>query len=53
MIERYTRPEMGRIWSDENKFTTWLKVEIAACQAWADLGRIPREDAEKIRRTTT
>ena len=49
MIERYTRPEMARIWSDENKFSQWLRVEIAACEAWAELGRIPREAAEKIR----
>ncbi len=41
MIERYTRPEMGRIWSEENRFRTWLKVEIAACKAWHELGAIP------------
>ncbi|HHE41948.1 MAG TPA: adenylosuccinate lyase [Dehalococcoidia bacterium] len=49
MIERYSRPEMMRIWSDENKFDLWLKVEIAVCEAWADLGRIPPEDLEKVR----
>ncbi len=49
MIERYTRPEMGRIWSQENKLDKWLEVEIAVCQAWADQGVIPREAAEKIR----
>ena len=48
MIERYTRPEMARIWYEENKFSQWLRVEIAACEAWADLGEIPREAAEKI-----
>jgi adenylosuccinate lyase len=50
MIERYSRPEMKRIWSDENKFDLWLKVETAVCEAWCDLGRLPAEDMEKIRR---
>ncbi len=49
MIDRYTRPEMARIWSDENKFGLWLKVELAACEAWADLGQIRRDEIEKIR----
>ncbi|MGQ9572534.1 MAG: adenylosuccinate lyase [Dehalococcoidia bacterium] len=49
MIERYTRPDMGRIWSTSNKLDKWLEVEIAVCQAWADQGVIPREAAEKIR----
>lgn len=49
MIERYTRPEMGAIWTEENKFKAWLEVEILACEAWAELGDIPREDVEKIR----
>src|SRR5690625_2473842 len=49
MIERYTRPEMGKIWSEENKYNAWLEVEIAACEAWAELGEIPKEDAQKIR----
>lgn len=44
MIERYTLPLMGAIWSDKNKFDTWLKVEILACQAQAKLGVIPEED---------
>lgn len=43
MIPRYTRPDMGAIWSDENKFRTWLLVEIAACEAQAELGRVPEE----------
>src|SRR5690606_20775958 len=50
MIERYTRPEMGEIWTEENRFRAWLKVEILACEAWAELGVIPREDVEKIRK---
>lgn len=49
MIDRYTRPEMGSIWTDENRFNAWLEVEILAVEAWAELGVIPREDAEKIR----
>lgn len=50
MIPRYSRPEMARLWTDEAKFQRWLDVEVAACEAWAQLGRIPREAAEKIRR---
>lgn len=49
MIERYTRPEMGNIWTEENKFKAWLEVEILACEAWAELGQIPWEDVRKIR----
>lgn len=49
MIERYTRPEMGAIWTEENKFRAWLEVEIKACEAWAELGVIPKEDVKKIR----
>ncbi|MFC4618990.1 adenylosuccinate lyase [Camelliibacillus cellulosilyticus] len=50
MIERYTRPEMGAIWTEENKYKAWLEVEILACEAWSELGDIPREDVEKIRK---
>ncbi len=49
MIERYSRPQMKKIWSEENKFDQWLKVEIAVCEAWAELGEIPRKDIVKIR----
>jgi adenylosuccinate lyase len=49
MIERYTRPEMGRIWSEEHKFETWLQVEILACEAQRDLGRVPPEAVEIIK----
>ncbi|MBM7094913.1 adenylosuccinate lyase [Bacillus sp. H-16] len=49
MIERYTRPEMGAIWTDENRYQAWLEVEIKACEAWAELGDIPKEDVAKIR----
>jgi adenylosuccinate lyase len=50
MIERYTLPEMGAIWTEENKFKKWLEVEVAVCEALADMGAIPREAVEKIRR---
>ncbi len=49
MIERYTLPEMGRIWSEEAKFQSWLDVEIAACAANAELGRVPAEAMAQIR----
>jgi adenylosuccinate lyase len=49
MIGRYTRPEMGAIWTEENRFKAWLEVEILACEAWAELGDIPKEDVQKIR----
>ena len=49
MIERYTRPEMGAIWTEENKFKAWLEVEILACEAWAEIGDIPQEDVVKLR----
>ncbi|MCP4581359.1 MAG: adenylosuccinate lyase [candidate division Zixibacteria bacterium] len=50
MIPRYTLPEMGQLWSDENKFRTWLDVEIAACEAWAGLGKIPKSAVVEIKR---
>ncbi|MEY9978949.1 adenylosuccinate lyase [Lysinibacillus sp. RC79] len=49
MIERYTRPEMGAIWTEKNKYQAWLEVEILACEAWAEIGDIPKEDVVKIR----
>ncbi len=49
MIPRYSRPEMARVWSDEQKFDTWLRVEIAVCEAWGEQGAIPKEAVEKIR----
>lgn len=49
MIDRYTRPEMKEVWSEQNKYETWLKVEIEASQAWANLGMVPQEDVDKIR----
>ena len=49
MIPRYTRPEMGRIWSDQNKFQQWLEVELAASEALAELGVVPAEAAQLLR----
>jgi len=49
MIDRYTRPEMGRIWSPQNKFEIWMEIELLACEAQAELGVIPAEDARLIR----
>ncbi|NIA28610.1 MAG: adenylosuccinate lyase [Actinobacteria bacterium] len=51
MIYRYTRPEMGAIWTDENKYRTWLKVEIAVCEAQAELGYVPQEAVGNIKNT--
>ncbi len=53
MIERYTRPEMGAIWTEENRFKAWLEVEILACEAWAELGAIPKEDVKALREKAT
>ncbi len=49
MIERYTLPEMGGIWSLENKFQKWLDVEIAVCEVHAEMGTIPADDAREIK----
>jgi adenylosuccinate lyase len=49
MIERYTLPEMGKIWEDEFKYSTWLQIEILACEARAKLGEIPNKDVEVIK----
>jgi adenylosuccinate lyase len=49
MIERYSRPEMTAIWTEENKFKAWLEVEILACEAWAELGVIPKDDVQALR----
>ena len=49
MIERYTLPEMGSLWSEENKFQKWLEVELAVCEVHAELGTIPPEALEQIK----
>src|SRR5437016_5362116 len=48
LIARYTRPQMGRIWSDENKYRMWLTVELAATQTLAENGIVPKAAAEKL-----
>ena len=49
MIQRYSRPEMLRIWSEDAKYQNWLRIEIAVCEAWAKLGRIPVESLANIK----
>ena len=49
MIERYTLPEMGKIWEDKFKFDTWLQIEILACEARAEMGEIPKADVDTIK----
>jgi adenylosuccinate lyase len=49
LIERYTHPEMGRIWSDQRKYETWLQVEVAAAEAMADAGLIPADAARELK----
>ena len=49
MIDRYTLPEMGALWSEETKFQKWLDVEIAVCEVHAEMGTIPREALEQIK----
>ena len=49
MIERYTLPGMGGIWTDENRYRKWLDVELAVCAAWAKLGKIPPKSLKAIR----
>ena len=53
MIERYSRKVMRDVWTEENKFSAYLKVETLACHAWSELGVIPREDVDKIRDNAT
>src|SRR5919202_160235 len=50
MIERYTLPEMGALWSERNRFQKWLAVEVAVCEVHAEMGTIPREAVEEIKR---
>ncbi|WP_338554590.1 adenylosuccinate lyase [Paenibacillus sp. KS-LC4] len=53
MLERYSRPEMRAIWTEENKFQAWLEVELCACEAWSELGIIPKEDVEELRKNAS
>jgi adenylosuccinate lyase len=50
MISRYTRPEMGKLWDIETKYQKWLDVEIAACEAWSELGKIPKDALKAIKK---
>ena len=49
MIPRYTRPRMATIWEAKNRFDTWLRIELLACEAWAELGKVPPEALTVIR----
>src|SRR5205807_4577712 len=49
VIPRYTLPEMAAVWTDERRLSNWLRIEVLACEAWAELGRIPQEDLDAIR----
>ncbi|MEP7078899.1 MAG: hypothetical protein ABI795_07695, partial [Chthoniobacterales bacterium] len=49
VIDRYSRAPMRELWSEQRKLEIWLEIEIAACEAMADLGLIPKEDAAQIR----
>jgi len=53
MIDRYSRPEMAAIWTEQNKFQAWLEVEILSCEAWSELGVIPKEDVALLREKAT
>ena len=52
MIPRYSRPKMAAIWEPANRFAIWLEIEILACEAWAELGEIPREAVAEIKAKT-
>ena len=49
MIERYSRPEMAALWTQENRYRAWLRVELAVCEAWHEQGVIPAADMAEIR----
>src|SRR5438876_6190624 len=49
MIDRYTLPEMGAVWSEQNKFQKWLEVELAVCEVHAEMGTIPRAALNEIK----
>jgi adenylosuccinate lyase len=52
MIDRYSRPQMKKVWSEKNKFDKWLLIEIASCEAWAELGKIPRDAIPKLQKAS-
>ena len=49
MIERYSPPAIQAVWSDQHRYELWLRIEVLACEAWAELGRVPKEALPKIR----
>jgi len=53
MIPRYSRPQMAAIWEPANRFSLWLKIEVLACEAWAELGVIPKEAVAEIKAKAT
>jgi len=53
MISRYSRPQMAAIWEPANRFSLWLKIEILACEAWAELGVVPKEAVAEIKAKAT
>lgn len=53
MIQRYTRPEMGAIWEDQNRYQKWLDVEMAVCDAWFELGEIPEDALKRIKKNAS
>ncbi|MCK5556423.1 MAG: adenylosuccinate lyase, partial [Alphaproteobacteria bacterium] len=48
MIERYTLPEMAAVWDERVKLALWVKIEVEAVKAWAELGKLPKDAAERI-----
>ena len=52
MIERYSREQMRKIWTEENKFNAYLKVEISNAKAWSELGVVPKDDLPKLDKAT-
>ena len=52
MIDRYSRPKMKKVWSEENKYDKWLAIELAVCEAWTEAGVIPQDDMAKLRQAT-
>jgi len=53
MIERYTRPEMGAIWTEKNRYQKWLDMELAVCEAWSELDEIPSQALQRIKKKAT
>ena len=50
MIDRYSRPAMKKVWSDENKYRQWMRVQLAVAEAWTEEGSIPQEDMAQLRK---